>query len=104
LAVAEKQEQIAELLIKFGAHLNEEDEDGDTPLHWAVRQGSLDNARLLLNYGADLFWTNEDDETPLDLAVEINEQDLATFLFEKQQNTKAAGMFISQCQIDSFLT
>lgn len=93
LAVAEKQEDIAELLIKFGAHLNEEDEDGDTPLHWAVRQGSLDGAKLLLTYGADLFSANEDDETPLDLAVEIAEQDLATFLFEQQQNTKAAAYY-----------
>ena len=50
--------EIVELLLKRGAEVDARDEDGKTPLHWAIRTiWNRDLApqlmRLLLNYGAD---------------------------------------------------
>jgi ankyrin repeat protein len=94
LAVAEKMGGLIQLLIKYGAHVNEEDDDGDTPLHWSVRQSDLQIAKQLLQYGADIFAVNEDEETPLDMAVALDEQIVAQVLFEQQQRTRSAAYYL----------
>lgn len=89
LAVAEQLSGLVGSLIKYGAYINEQDEDGDTPLHWAVRLGDAKIVRQLSEQCADIFIANEDSETPLDLAVALEEQAIAKFLFEKQQQQRA---------------
>jgi ankyrin repeat protein len=42
-----------QLLLRYGANPNAEDNDYDTPLLWAVYDGDLRKAKLLLQYGAD---------------------------------------------------
>lgn len=54
------------LLIQEGGDVNAQDEDGDTPLHWAVaRKGNYEVARLLIENGADLANNTIDRRTPL---------------------------------------
>jgi len=96
LAVAEKLQGLVGSLVKYGAHINEQDEDGDTALHWAVRQGDAQIVQQLSAQGADIFVTNEDSETPLDLAVALEEQGIAKFLFEQQQQLRSK-QFASTC-------
>lgn len=54
-----------ELLIQSSAYLDCEDEYGDTPLHWAVREDNFECVRMLLDAGADKYHGNEDGETPI---------------------------------------
>jgi ankyrin repeat protein len=42
------------LLIDYGADINTIDSDGDTPLHRAASQGSLEIVKSLLDAGADV--------------------------------------------------
>ena len=46
-------EELAKLLDQ-GTDVNEKDESGYTPLHWAVQGGHTDVARLLLDHGANI--------------------------------------------------
>jgi ankyrin repeat protein len=46
-------------ILKSGTNCNCCDENGDTPLIWAVRNGNKEIAKLLLDYGADPFFKNK---------------------------------------------
>lgn len=72
--------------------LNIQDENGDTPLHIAVRQGFLGTARILLEAGAYLDIKNNNGLTPLAVAIkEYNGKNQAAFvkmLLTSAGNTK----------------
>ena len=58
--------QLIRLLILEGGDVNAQDEDGETPLHWAMaREGNYHVARLLIESGADLANNTVDESTPL---------------------------------------
>eukprot|EP01129_Flabellula_baltica_P008275 TRINITY_DN326_c0_g1_i1.p1 TRINITY_DN326_c0_g1~~TRINITY_DN326_c0_g1_i1.p1 ORF type:complete len:277 (+),score=51.45 TRINITY_DN326_c0_g1_i1:217-1047(+) len=57
--------EYVQLLIERGGNLECEDECGDTPLHWAVREDNSDCINLLINSGANIHHQNEDGESPL---------------------------------------
>jgi ankyrin repeat protein len=59
-----------------------QDNDGSTPLHFAVWVGNLDPARLLVDHGADVTLAAQDIQgsTPLHRAVKEGSVDLARLL------------------------
>ena len=61
-------------LIGAGADVNDVDDDGNTPLHLAIRQNVPPICRLLLELGADLLAPNADNETPLTLSKRLSER------------------------------
>ena len=52
------------LLLKHGAKVYLPDEDGNTPLHLAVKVGSVNRVRVLLKHGADPQFVNYAGATP----------------------------------------
>ncbi|MBT3522997.1 MAG: ankyrin repeat domain-containing protein [Gammaproteobacteria bacterium] len=58
-AVSMRSPRIVRLLIDYGADINTIDADGDTPLHRAASQGSLEIIKALLNAGADVDAKND---------------------------------------------
>lgn len=67
-----------ERLITAGARLLDQDNEGNTALHWATlnhpnsyRGPSLKTLKALIDQGADINHTNKDDKTPLLLAFQI---------------------------------
>ena len=58
-AVSMRSPRIVRLLIDYGADINTIDSAGDTPLHRAARQGSLEIVKSLLNAGADVDAKND---------------------------------------------
>ena len=58
-AVSVRSPRIVRLLIDYGADINTIDSAGDTPLHRAARQGSLEIVKSLLNAGADVDAKND---------------------------------------------
>ena len=58
--------RMIKLLIQEGGDVNAQDEDGETPLHWAMgRDGNYEVARLLIENGADIANNTVDGSTPL---------------------------------------
>ena len=67
-------------LLDAGANPTHESEDGDTPLHHAVRAGAAEAVTLLLDRGADPTHANDAEETPLGLAEKAESPEIAASL------------------------
>jgi ankyrin repeat protein len=64
--------RIAQLLIDAGAHVNDrgtDQENGETPLHWAASSDDVDVAAVLIDGGADVEMPNGSIGSPLDNAI-----------------------------------
>ncbi|KAI1896711.1 hypothetical protein AGOR_G00097620 [Albula goreensis] len=59
--------ECVKLLVKYGADINQRDEEGWTPLHMACSDGFPHIARYLLSLGANVDAENECGEKPADL-------------------------------------
>ena len=79
-AVACVESSIIPMLLDAGAWLDPQDEEGRTPLHWAVRLRSQDAVRRLLGAGASIEIRDRDGQTPLDLARASGNQSLVELL------------------------
>ncbi|KAF5895516.1 serine/threonine-protein phosphatase 6 regulatory ankyrin repeat subunit B-like, partial [Clarias magur] len=75
-------EKVAEMLLKSGAEVNTEQENGETAMHIAARHGNLQTVRTLLEEGADLTWTSKAEETPLHVAVRHCHADIVELILE----------------------
>jgi ankyrin repeat protein len=54
---------------KRGVNLNIRDNSGQTPLHWAARDGNVAMGRSLIAHGADIEAENKSWQTPMHLAT-----------------------------------
>ncbi|OII73367.1 ankyrin-repeat protein [Cryptosporidium ubiquitum] len=59
---------ITETLIKYGADINDKDEDGKTPLHYASFRPNSDYIKWLIEKGADVNGKDKYGRTPLHVA------------------------------------
>ncbi|XDV33670.1 hypothetical protein PO909_003992 [Leuciscus waleckii] len=59
----------AEMLLKSGADVNAEQENGETAMHVAARHGALEMMRALIQEGGDVTWKSKVDENSLHVAV-----------------------------------
>uniref|UniRef100_A0A8C2J501 Serine/threonine-protein phosphatase 6 regulatory ankyrin repeat subunit B-like n=1 Tax=Cyprinus carpio TaxID=7962 RepID=A0A8C2J501_CYPCA len=62
-------EQVAEILLKSGADVNAEQENGESAVHVAARHGALEMIRALIQEGGDVTWKSKVGENPLHVAV-----------------------------------
>ena len=60
------------VLLHYGADINAKDENGLTPLHYAVRRNDQEVVKVLLNEGANVNVKDNDGLTPLHFAKEIS--------------------------------
>ena len=72
---------VMNLLIKYGANVNQKNTSGETPLHLAARFGHTEAAQILLLQGAKMneqtFYTRQ---TPLMIAAEMGQKDVIRML------------------------
>ena len=71
---------VAEFLITKGADVNIKDNNGRTPLNWAVRRRHKDVVELLIAKGADVNAKNNEGETPLSIAEEKGHTEIVELL------------------------
>lgn len=69
-----------EELIGSGADVNQQDEQGWTPLNWAAGRGDLDLVRMLVGRGADVSKVGRDLRTPYKIALAAGHREAAKFL------------------------
>ena len=74
------------------ADIDAKDDDGETPLHRAAWDNSLDVASSLIKLGADNEAKDEFGETPLHGAAEYNSLDVARLLIEHGANTEGIDL------------
>ena len=84
-AVAEKNLEVARMLLEAGADPNEKPENSDLILILAVEGGNIDMVSLLLEYGARVNEENSDSwrNTALSRAAGTGKEELVRFLIEK---------------------
>ena len=77
-----------EILISYGADVNSQNDQGQTPLHSAVSQSELPCAQVLLKHGSRMDVKDVDGRTPLMLAQSMSEQttnrEMVALLMEKE--------------------
>ncbi|KAM0520575.1 hypothetical protein ACHAPE_002970 [Trichoderma viride] len=89
-ALGNRHEAVARLLINHKADVNASDEDGSTPLIWAVRDNDETLATLLINSRADVNASDKDKLTPLIWAVWGNNETLARLLINNGADVNAS--------------
>jgi ankyrin repeat protein len=67
---AERTDALKELLVA-GADVDARDDEGNSPLHFAVSRSAIEAVRELLRYGADPLATNNQRKTPITMAAAV---------------------------------
>lgn len=74
----------AQELINGGADVNQQDEQGWTPLNFAAGKGDLSMVRLLVENGADIFKVGRDRRTPYKIALAAGRVSVVKYLRERE--------------------
>lgn len=85
-AVKNSDYSTAELLITKGVDVNQQDEQGWTPLNFAAGKGNLPLVKLLVENGADIFKVGRDLRTPYKIALAAGRVSVVKFLREMEDN------------------
>ncbi|XP_036423490.1 transient receptor potential cation channel, subfamily N, member 1 [Colossoma macropomum] len=84
-------EKVAEMLLKSGAEVNAEQENGETAMHVAARHGALQMMRALIEEGADLTWRSKAGENPLHVAVRHCHAHMVEAILNYLTNNRSRG-------------
>ena len=77
------QKDVVKMLLDGGAQPDKEDDEGRTPLHWALLKSQLygkEMVPLLLERGADRHKADKRGTTPLQLASEMEYEEVVQLL------------------------
>ena len=73
-------------VIESGVDVNQQDEQGWTPLNWAAGKGDIEMVKLLVAGGADVFKVGRDLRTPYMIALAAGRVEVVKFLREAEAN------------------
>lgn len=77
--------------LNSGADIQQQDEQGWTPLNWAAGKGNVEIVSLLLDHGADVFRTGRDQRTPYKIALAAKHTEAARLLKKAEQAVNGAS-------------
>jgi uncharacterized protein len=96
--------EMIEFLIGSGADTEIEDENGNTALNLAVRQGNKGAAEQLVFAGADVDTMNHAGWTPLMFSAALGYRDIMDFLISRDADMEAGGnkSWLKSCMENEF--
>ena len=97
-AITNDLEEYVLYLLDHGANINKVNANGDSALHWAVKQGKVNFVKLFLANNAHRF-TNQDNQTPLEIATLHGEMEIQKLLKDTVYQTptsSALGLFANK--------
>ena len=86
IATTQGSKPIVELLLNFGADVNEKNDSSEVALHYAALKGHKDIVQILLDHHADVNVKNDAEATPLAAAIEAKKPEIIAVL--KQHGAK----------------
>ena len=93
--------KMVKLLLSFGADINKRDTFGESPFHYAARQGYLDVVQILLSLGVDFDKPNKYGDTPLFIAEKKGHSKIVTCLkYHMDKLNRLAELFNSDVWIN----
>ncbi len=87
-------EKIKTLVTQKNERINQPDENGMTPLHWAAANGHLDIARFLVKKGANPNAKDKDGDVPLHVAAARAKYDITSLLLKNGASPLAKNMYL----------
>lgn len=75
-------------MIESGVDVNQQDEQGWTPLNWAAGGGKLEIVKLLVKHRADVFKVGRDMRTPYMIALAAGRAEVVKFLREAEDQVE----------------
>lgn len=90
-AGAEERADALEALLRAGADVDLRDDEGNSPLHFAVSRSAVRVTQLLLRYGADPLASNAQRQTPITMAASTR-ADTAASVLPKPTGGEALGV------------
>lgn len=90
-------------LIESGVDVNQQDEQGWTPLNFAVGKGDLAMVQLLIERGADVFKTGRDQRTPYKIALAAGRAEVAKLLRDAEQRSGDAASALHRPYVRAYL-
>jgi ankyrin repeat protein len=79
---------LVELFLNAGADVNQANNEGNTPLHYAASYGHKTIAELLLKAGANVNQTDKEGKAPLHYAAEYGHRLIVELLLDKGANAR----------------
>jgi ankyrin repeat protein len=79
---------MAEYLLKVGAHVDAINKRNETALYMACYKGHLELVKLLIKYGANVNSFDCDGDTPLAIACYEKKSDIIKYLLENGANVR----------------
>lgn len=80
---------MAELLIKFGVNINHLDNNGQTCLFYAAREGQLEMCKFLINRGCKYDLIDKNKKTPLHFAKGSKHPSVIEYLTSLKESNKS---------------
>lgn len=75
-------------IIEAGADVNQQDENGWTPLCWGAGKGNYETVTLLISNGADIFKVGRDMRTPYKIALAAGRKKVAQYIRQLEEQIK----------------
>lgn len=90
MVMEQDNKSILMLALKMGCDVNAKNNNNETPIFNAIRNGLYENVRLIINYQANLYLKNKEGNTPLLLAIKTPKKDkrIVKILIDNGSNMK----------------